>query len=158
MMVLSGTWNSLVSKSTGGILSPGLHNESDKVCKVVWRGKETISNLRENSACKGTLVVRDPVPVPFKNALWQVLAMFVGMILNFPLHFLTSRNKSLELPKAAILGFAAPSAFSMLVIFMTLLWLFLSEEILSQASALMMASLKFLPASTYEMLRFSTHD
>ncbi len=115
MLVLSGTWNSLVSKTTGTILSPGLHNESEKVCTMVVWGKETVVDLKETMVCKGVVSLKDPLPTPFRNPLWQVLAMFMGMASNLVLHFLTSNSKSPPLPKAAIYGFLAPTVFSMLV-------------------------------------------
>ncbi len=117
MLVLSGTWNSLVSKSTGNILAAGLHNESEKVCTMVVWGKESVMDLKESMVCKGVVSFKDPVPTPFRNPLWQVLAMFMGMTSNLVLHYLTSNSKSQPLPKAAIYGFLAPTVFSMLVSF-----------------------------------------
>ena len=115
MLVLSGTWNSLVSKSTASIVSPGLHNESEKVCKEIWRGKERVSDLKEKSVCRGTVALREPAPAPFRNPLWQVLAMFVGMTVNIPIYYATSSSKSADIPLTAIYSFLAPTVFSMLV-------------------------------------------
>jgi hypothetical protein len=115
MLVLSGTWNSLVSKSFGKILAPGLHNESEKVCTMVVWGKESVIDLKETMVCKGVVSFKDPLPAPFQNPLWQVLAMFMGMASNLVLHSLTSNSKDPPLPKAAIYGFLAPTVFSMLV-------------------------------------------
>ncbi len=109
MLILFGAMDTLVYP---GLVNLEVASDNVMLCKVKSWGKETISEIREDMVCKGTVVKKTPEFDTPISPLWQIFFNFFGMASGLILYGMFSKS---QLPRNTLFAYFVPALCGLLV-------------------------------------------